>query len=86
VTVKRGDQLGMPPTAVGGWLQRAVAINQTVWQSATRRRYVIDPNVDPPRPAGTALQKMLDAVGLAWRPWLRQCTLTTASSGLWGWR
>jgi hypothetical protein len=60
-----GDELGVPPTTVRGWLQRAVANSQTVWQSATRWRYVLDPNADLPHPAGTALQNMLDAVGLA---------------------
>lgn len=62
-----------PATTVRGWLRRARANSDLVRADATVAALALDPNLDwRPKPTGTALGDMVDAVGSAVAAWVRR--------------
>lgn len=59
------EHVGLPPTTVRGWLQRARANSEAVRVAATAAVYALDASAGPIAPTGSELGDMLEAVGRA---------------------
>jgi len=60
-------RLGVPASTVRGWLRRFRSWAGVIAVFFTRWVHALDPMIDPPAPAGSALRDAVEAVGVATR-------------------
>jgi hypothetical protein len=78
---KAAEMVGRPASTVRGWLRRFRAVTARVAVHFTIWAHVLDPNLGPVEPAGSAVADALQAIGVA----ARAASLRLGPRPAWSW-